>query len=128
MYAYNVPYTLQSIRKMRVARTMKWDLLYGPQKYQGFGLTNLHVYQGSMQLALLMQFYNTHNELSRLHNITVENLLMELGVTTIPFNLSYDACGACTTESWIKHIWKFCWEYKVTLSIRLPRFSPTEKK
>ena len=42
------------LEKMKVVQTIKQELLYGPRKYQGFGLTNLYALQGCTKLSLLM--------------------------------------------------------------------------
>ena len=110
--------------KMKIVRTIKREVLYGPRKYQGFGLTNLYVYQGCTQLAILLQFSTTTTELGRIHRITIDSLRLELGTTTFPLNLPYNQCCECATASWIKHVWKFCWEHKVRVQIDIPSFEP----
>ena len=95
--------------KAKIVRSIKRDVLYGPLQYQGFGLTNLHVCQGSMQLAQLVQFCNTNTELGKIHNITLQNLILEVGLTGVPFQHDYAVLHNCATDSQMKHIWKFCY-------------------
>ena len=40
------PILCSLLGKMKIVRTVKREILYGPRKYQGFWLTNLYVQQG----------------------------------------------------------------------------------
>ena len=116
------------LAKAHVVRTIPRDILYGPKKYQGFGLTNLHVYQGCTQIAQLIQFSSTRTELSNIHDISLQNMIMELGVTKVPFQLSYEIHEKCATPCLMKHIWKFCKEYNVFLHNHIATYSPLREK
>ena len=84
-------------------RTIPRAILYGPTKYQGFGLINLHVYQGCAQIAQLLQFWNTSTELGKVYKISYEYLLMELGVQHQPFQVNYAIYHKCAEKSLLKH-------------------------
>ena len=110
--------------KAKIVRTIKRAVLYGPQLRQGFGLTNLYVYQGCAQIVQLIQFFGTNTELGKVHNITLQHLMMELGVPGIPFQQDYKVLYHCATDSLIKHVWKFCHEHKITLNKSMKHFTP----
>ena len=57
----------------------------------------------------------------------MDGLALELGVTTVSFNLPYDDCNQCATNTWIKHVWKFCWEHNVTIHMPPPKLIPNRE-
>ena len=118
------PILVPVLGKAKIVRTIPRAILYGPTKYQGFGLTNLHVYQGCAQIAQLLQFWNTSTELGKVYKISYEYLLMELGVQQQPFQVNYAIYHKCAEESLLKHIWKFTHDHNIRLQIHGTNLKP----
>ena len=103
------------LAKMQIVTSIKRDVIYGPIHLQRMGFKNLYTQIGAMHISLLLQFYDTDTDLGRLLQNTLECLTIELGTQSCPFILNYEKYEKCTTSSWIKHLWKFCFEQQVTL-------------
>ena len=43
--------------------------------------------------------------------MSIESFKLELGVTGSLFSKKYDVYGHVATDSWVKHLWRFLFEY-----------------
>ena len=82
-----VPILWDMLPNMQIMR--KHDVLYGPVYLQGMGLTHLHILFGTTHCALLIQFYNTDNDLGRFLKQSLECLTMDLVLPKYPFTYNY---------------------------------------
>ena len=106
------PILKKILAKLQIVTSIKRDVIYGPIHLHGMGFKNLYAQIGAMRISLLVQFYDTDTDLGRLLQNTIECITIELGTQSCPFTLNYEKYEKCTTASWIKHLWKFCFYQK----------------
>jgi len=68
------------LAKLKIVKTIKRKLIYGPTYIQGMGLKNLYTLLGAVHLALIIKFYDTDTDLGQLLKNSLEYLMMELGM------------------------------------------------
>ena len=49
----------------------------------------------------------------RLIRVSIESFKLDLGVTGSLFSEKYDVYGHMVTDCWVKHLWKFLFEYDI---------------
>ena len=103
------------LAKLQIVGTIKRDVIYGPIHLQGMGFKHLYSQIGAMHISLLIQFHDTDTDLGRMLQNTLECMTMELGTQCSPFTLNYKKFEQCVTASWIKHLWRFCFENNIIL-------------
>lgn len=75
------------------------------------------------QLNHLLRHYGCETAVGRLLQVSMELLLIELGMGSQPFLVNFKQCGHLVTDSWLKSVWEKVYlfgitieEYKVDLS------------
>ena len=101
--------------KMRVVRTIRNAVLYGPLRYQGFGLTHLFTIQCTTHIALLIEYIDTDTDMGNILKHSMEALNMETGLDGNPFKYDYVTFQSCVTTGWFTHLWAFVTKNKIRL-------------
>ena len=54
------------LAKMKIVKTIKSKVIYGPTYIQGMGLKNIYTLLSAVHLAVIIQFYDTDTDLGQL--------------------------------------------------------------
>ena len=104
-----------------IVRTISPAIVYGPLKYQGLGIHDLYVTQGTAHLEKLINHaYSIRDPTGQLLRASAQHLLLELGTGQQLFEHDYRTLGHVATRSWMKHTWQFCSEFGIQLESTLP--------
>ena len=83
-----VPALCAGLSKMGVWKNFPRDIAYGPEHYQGLGLTNPYLWQNLLHIRILLQEGGKDTIKGQLLQTTIEQLRMETGydgqLTDIP--------------------------------------------
>jgi hypothetical protein len=106
IYPFMAPVLEAGLPTSGICRAFPRDLVYGPLKYQGLALPNLHTVQGIENILTVMEFgYNMKTLTGQLLKGNVEALQLELGVGTPVFVKEFWRYGTLVTSSWNQHTW-----------------------
>ena len=89
-----------------VVRTIKkgWRKLH--TTFGGVGLFHLPTEQFICRLNIFMQHYHTSSALSKKLDVSLKYLMLQLGCTCCPFELSYGDWGFLSPLCWVKMFWR----------------------
>lgn len=93
---------------------------YGPLSVAGLDLPDPYTYQGSQQVSLFSQLFNTDTREGRLLRMSLEHLQLEVGSGTQVLSTDFSKYGFLATHSWLKSLWEFVWTYKIHLHVDSP--------
>ena len=102
-------------------RKFPLDLVYGSKNYMGLGLTNLYDSQGLQHVAFFQQHVTSPDITGQLLRAAVEWAQIHLGQAENIFNLDFKRYGKLLPRSFIKTLWEYCWENKISI------LTPTNK-
>ena len=89
-------------------------LLFGPEKYQGMGLTHPYDAQMISQIITLISEGNNRSITGKIIDASLEQFLLEIG-TYQGINSDVHRCENWVTESWIKNIWRYSKQHMITI-------------
>ena len=69
----------------------------------------------SAQLSKILTHYGCDTAVGRLLQVSLELLILELGVSSQPFQVDYNVYGNWVTDSWIKSVWEKVFLFGVVL-------------
>ncbi len=80
------------------------------------------------QTTMLLTHYGCETAVGRLLQVTIELLILELGMGGQPFQADFSLCGGWVTDSCVKNLWEKCWLFGITIAegkilIQAPRES-----
>ena len=101
--------------KLEIISTIKRNVLYSFVHLQGMGFKNLYILPGATQCSIMIQLYNTDTDLGILLKTSLECMTMESGLKTCTLHYDYKKSSPSTTQSWMKHLWQYCYIRDVTL-------------
>ena len=110
------------MNKSRVSTSIPNDALYGPADEGGLSLHHLYLTQGFLHLNKFVTFLGSDTITGNLISASLEMCTLEVGIGRSIFSLDYDKFGQLVTNSWVQHIWKFCFKYDITLTDRCSKF------
>ena len=98
-------------------------VVHGPKQYQGVGIPDLWMLQGILKLWLALQ----HGDAS---TITGHQLRASMELHTIKIRLpgqllwqDYKLFGQLATTSWLNHLWEFCDDRNLQLTLTMPQLT-----
>ena len=77
------------LAKLKIVKTIKRKVIYGPTYMQSMELNNLYTLLGVIHLALIIHIYNTDTGLRQLLQNSLEYLMVELVMPNNPFEYDY---------------------------------------
>jgi len=90
-----------------VSKNISRNPLFGPVKYQGFGIFHPYYHQQIKHIATLFQEVLAGTQTGVLLRATAEQFRLELG---FPFDITactYSVSSVYTTSSWYRELWRF---------------------
>jgi hypothetical protein len=90
--------------------------VYGPKEEGGLNIPNLYITQGTSKISFLQEHLGASTVLGELLRVTIEAAKVEIGIGRNMFQLDYDAYHMLLTDTWIKEVWRFSYEEKITIS------------
>ena len=107
---------------MRYCCNFPRDIVFCPAKYMGVNILHLYTLQEILRIKGII-YHTTHNTgTGSFYRISLELLLIELGMDTDLSLISYERFSALATPSLVKSTWQFQYEKNVRLQhdISLP--------
>jgi hypothetical protein len=102
------PLLAQGLLGTGVAQTLKRDVVYGPLKYQGLGMSCLYTFQMTEHIVQILKYCNaTENLTGQLIQHTLEATKLEIGCEGPLMVKAYAAYKDLVTETWLTHTWEF---------------------
>ena len=98
-----------------ISRTFPRDVLYGDKKEGGFGVPDIYYLQGISHVILLQKHIKQVSFTGDLFRQSIKAATVELGYSTCFLSLPYKSHSNHLTNCWIKHLWKFINEHKITI-------------
>ena len=99
----------------RICRKFPKDLVYGSTDTLGLGLDDLYVDQGTSKVEILLEHLYADNMTGSLLRSALEWSSIHVGIGQNIFSLDFGLYGHLLPQSWIKTLWQFASEYKITL-------------
>jgi hypothetical protein len=109
------PIIQTALNALGICRNMPHDVVYGPKKYQGFGLKHPYTTMGIAHLRFIMEHCRSNSDMGKNFRINLECTKLEVGVGgSILSNRFRDYC-VLATNGIIKHTWQFLAENEMEL-------------
>ncbi len=67
------------------------------------------------QINMLLPHYGCETAVGPLLQVSVENLILEVGMGNQPFQVDFTRCGGWATDSWVKSLWEKSFLFGITL-------------
>ncbi len=67
------------------------------------------------QTTTILTHYGCETAVGRLLQVSVELLILELGMGSQPFQVDFNQCGQWATNLWVKSVWEKCFIFGITL-------------
>ena len=77
-------------------------------------------YQELEHLETILRCGNNESTTGKLIQASLEALKLELGLPDSWAGADYSLLGGCTTASWLKSVWKYCWEHNLEITDPTP--------
>ena len=106
--------------KSGIARNFPNVAIYAPLKFQGLDIFHLYDAQNLEQIFTLVDHCNRNTITGNLISLCYQSMILELGIPGACFSHSYDQLQHCVTTSWIKSLWKYCWDRSLTIHNPVP--------
>ena len=81
------------------------------------GLHSLPIEATIGSINAFLQHYGTETALGLYLRASLENLQLELGVSSCPLEYDYEKWGSLATNSWVKALWERIHRYKIKIDI-----------
>ena len=94
-------------------RTAPKELRQISEGFYGIGCPNIGVECCVAQVNKLLMHYGCPSSLGKLMKISLNFMILEMGISTQPLLESYVRYGSWITDSWLKSLWEKCNRYGV---------------
>jgi hypothetical protein len=102
------PLLAQGLSGTGVVRTLKRDVVYGPLKYQGLGVSCLNTFQMTEHIVQILKYCNATEHLTgQLIRHKLEATKLEVGCDGPLLVKAYAVYKDLVTETWLTHTWEF---------------------
>ena len=108
-------YQLLSLGGIR--RSVPLPVRYLGRGFFGSGYPHLGVEATISGLDKLLTHYGCDTVVGRKLQVSVEFLVMELGLSVQPFSLDYSAVHYLVTDCWLKFMWEKIWRFRLKLNL-----------
>ena len=98
-----------------ICQKISRKVLYGSRELQGMGLHNLFTTLGISHVQAFLEHTWKKSLTGKLMLSSLESLQLEIGVEGGIFTRDYKLYGHLGTDCWLKHLWKFCCDHKITI-------------
>ena len=96
-----------------VIRSAPKELRQLSKGFYGIGCPNVGVECCVVQVNKLLMHYGCPSSLGRLMQISLNFMILEMGISTQPLQESYSRYGSWITSCWLKSLWEKCNKYGV---------------
>ena len=103
------------IPTLGACRNIPKALRHAPTSLLGLGLPSPYVEQGSAQIRYLLVHGSIPSFLGDAYRISLEQLQLEIGVSTPVLETSFPRYGHLATDCLLKSIWEFLWKHEIRL-------------
>ena len=100
------PILKAGLHSIQVQSNFPRDLVYGPTRYQGLGISDPWAVQLIEHLQVILRHCSRPTITGKLLNTNMENITLELGSGTPFWDLDYASWSPLVTHSWMKYTWK----------------------
>ena len=97
----------------------------GTTKNLGLHIPCMYLAQGIMKVGKYISHVTSKSILGQMIRLCEENTKLELGLPGNLYTIPYKKAHFLTTNSWIKHLWKFVYDHNIILQDNSPPLSPT---
>ena len=102
-------------------RNLPRPVVFGPDYMLGLGLVDIYIAQRIRHLQTLVFFGPLDKSFTgQFIRCSMEEALVTVGLGRSVLSISYEDYGSLLGDCWVKTIWKFCWEYEVSVEDWLP--------
>ena len=109
------PVYTKILPKMGFNRHLPRAFRFAPLSHQGQDLPHVLLLQGTEQIKLFLSHIARGSHVGNIVESCLESASLEIGVGGNIFLLDYDLYGDLLTDCWVKVLWKFCFDYNVSL-------------
>jgi len=112
------PALTTTLTKNGLVSTMARDIVFGPHRYGGLGLTSLYSTMGIQQIEMTIGHIRKNDKTGKIITIAIGCLQQEVGTITPVLEQPYEKFHMISTPSWVHQLWKFLNNIDGTIRIR----------
>ena len=104
-----------------IARTFPRTIVHAPLQFNGLALPHLYTEQGLSHILQILRHLHVQDSITgQLLRASLQQLQLEFGLPESFFTSDYQSYQHLATDCWLKHTWKFCDDYSITLKESAP--------
>lgn len=111
------PIYATALPKAKICRKFSRALVHGSKEVLGLDLPDIYVLQGIFKIAYFLENYQSSSLQGPLLRANLEWAQMEIGVGRNIFDLDFASFGELLPSTWIKSLWQFIDEYKISFPV-----------
>jgi hypothetical protein len=104
-----------------INRHLTLEVVHGPKQYQGVGIMDLWTIQGILKFWLALQHGDAPTITGHQLHASMELHTIEIGLPGQLFQQDYKIFGQLATNSWLQHLWDFCYDSNFQLASTTPQ-------
>jgi hypothetical protein len=99
-----------------IARTSPRALVYAPIKYQGLGIPNLYISEGTSHIERILKYRHLDDDITgQVVRASVEQLKLEIGCNEPTLSLPCDHFSKLATQCWIRTTGQLMDKYQIRI-------------
>lgn len=95
------------LKKLKLSVNTNRSLLYGPARYGGMEIPNLHVHGNVLKIMMFIGHLQKQDTTMPILQVALGAIQQQLGVSTPTLEADYNKYHFLTESCWVKHIWRF---------------------
>jgi hypothetical protein len=115
------PIQAAGLPALGINRHLTVEVVHGPKRYQGVGITDLWTIQGILKFWLALQHSDAPTITGHQLRASMELHTIEIGLPGQLFHQDYKIFGQLATNSWLQHLWEFCDDINFQLTSTTPQ-------
>ncbi len=115
------PIRAAGLPALGINRHLTLEVVHGPKRYQGVGITDLWTIQGILKFWLALQHGDAPTITGHQLRASMELHTIEIGLPGQLLHQDYKKFGKLATNSWLKHLWEFCDDSNLQLTSKTPQ-------
>ena len=114
------PIFRHGLSRSGICKSFPRAVIQGPLRYQGLGVPSLYFHECRKHVELLVKHGPRGTVTGQLLRAIIEKHRVEIGIGGRFLEASYATYGSLATDTWIRHLWRFLSESKVTIEEDTP--------
>jgi hypothetical protein len=104
-----------ALPNMGICRNFPRSLVFSPTNYSGLGIKHLHTLQEIVRIKDIIHHTYIKSTTGQLYRVSLEYLILELGMTTKLSSIHYSTYHMLVTNSLVKNTWEFLHAHNIDM-------------